>query len=296
MAGCAFAQQSTLSATDLLSKYLIMPDITYNVANNYENKLDVAFPRKTDGPVPAVIYIHGGGWIGGSKGIAMLQTLPYLEMGWAAVSVEYRMARVSPAPAAVEDCRCALRWVVRNAKRYNIDPERLVVTGESAGGHLSLMTGMLTEAAGLDNNCPSQGPNQGPAAGPEPHVAAIVDWYGITDVADLLDGPNRKAYAVQWLGSAPNREEIARRVSPLTYVRKDLPPIMSIQGDADPIVPYSHSVRLKEALDKAGVPNELFTVPGGSHGGFTKAQYQQAFDAVRAFLAKHNLGPVNIGQ
>ncbi len=284
LAGCAFGQQSATLGVDLVSEYRVVPNITYNVANNYENKLDVIYPRNAAEPVPTVIYIHGGGWVNGVKESVILQTLPYLEMGWAAVNVEYRLAKVSRAPAAVEDCRCALRWVVNHAKQYNIDPEKLVVTGGSAGGHLALMTGMLTEAAGLDNNCPEQGP--------EPHVAAIVNWYGITDVADLLEGPNRKLYAVAWLGSAPNREEIARRVSPLTYVRKGLPPIMSIQGDADPTVPYSHSVRLHQALDQAGVPNQLFTVPGGKHGGFTEEEYRKAYAAVREFLAKHNLGPV----
>ena len=72
-----------------------------------------------------------------------------------------------------------------------------------------------------------------------------------------------------WLGSVPNREEIAQRVSPLTYVRPGLPPILTVQGDADPTVPYSHSLRLRNALNKAGVPNELVTIPGGKHGQFT---------------------------
>ena len=136
-----------------------------------------------------------------------------------------------------------------NAQQYHIDVNRLVVTGDSAGGHLALTTGMIPESAGLDRECPGV---------PLPKVAAIVDWYGITDVNDLLDGPNRKSYAVQWLGASPHREEIAKRVSPLEYVRSGLPPVLMIHGDADPTVPYQHSVRLKAALDKAGVSNETF--------------------------------------
>jgi acetyl esterase/lipase len=175
---------------------------------------------------------------------------------------------------------CALRWVIHNAKEYNVDTSRIVVTGNSAGGHLALTTGMIPSSAGLDRQCP----------GPEElKVAAIINWYGITDVADLLDGPNRKVYAVAWLGSMENRKDIAARVSPLTYVRSGLPPVLSIQGDADPTVPYTHSVRLHAALEKAGVPNKLITVPGGLHGNFKPEEYPHLYAEIRDFLAKYNL-------
>jgi acetyl esterase/lipase len=203
-------------------------------------------------------------------------------MGWNVVNVEYRLARVSLAPAAVEDCLCALRWVVRNAKQYNFDTSKLVVSGSSAGGHLALTTAMIPASEGLDRQCPGN---------EELKVAAVVDWFGITDVVDLLDGPNRKTYAVQWLASLPNRVEIAKRVSPLTYVRPGLPPIISIQGDQDPTVPYAHSVRLQDALKKVNVDGELVTIPGGRHGGFTRAENQRAHAAIRAFLGKHGLLP-----
>jgi acetyl esterase/lipase len=284
--GTILAQQAAQWAADAGNDYWIQPDVTYVVAGNYQSKLDVIYPHNATDPVPTVIYIHGGGWVFGSKEGAVLQVLPYLQMGWAAVNVEYRMASTSKAPGGVEDCRCALHWIIHNAKTYHIDTSRLIVTGHSAGGHLALMTGMLTEAAGLDNNCAEDKDT------PEPRVAAIVNWYGITDVDDLLSGANRKAYAVDWLGGAPDRDVIARRVSPLTYVRKDLPPIITIHGDADPVVPYSHAVRLHEALDKAGVPNRLFTVHGGGHGQFADEDNRRAYDAVRQFLSEHGLGPV----
>jgi acetyl esterase/lipase len=148
------AQDAASFSEDAGNKYWIRPDVVYGVENGHENKLDVIYPHNAPAAVPAVIYIHGGGWIFGDKAGAVLETLPYLKMGWAAVNVEYRMASASKAPGAVEDCRCALRWIVRNAKEYHIDPARLVVTGHSAGGHLALTTGMLTERDGLDNNCP----------------------------------------------------------------------------------------------------------------------------------------------
>jgi acetyl esterase/lipase len=273
-------------AATVQNRYAVHPNITYLVANNYEDKLDIYERRDVQDPQPTLIYIHGGGWVGGTKEGVIMEIVPWLEMGWNVVNVEYRLGKVSLAPAAVEDCLCALRWVAAHAKDYRIDPARLVVSGGSAGGHLALTTGMIPENAGLDRECPpAQATNM-----TLPKVAAIINWYGITDVADLLDGPNTKSYAVAWMGSMPNRMEIARRVSPLTYVRAGLPPILTIHGDADPTVPYSHAVRLKEALDKVGSPNQLLTIPGGKHGGFTPEERIRIFTTVREFLKQNRLG------
>ena len=262
------------------NQYQILPNITYLTANNYEAKLDIYKRTDTTGPQPTLIWIHGGGWTGGAKEGALMSLMPWFEMGWDVVNVEYRLARVSLAPAAVEDCLCALRWVAAHAQTYDFDPSRLVVSGDSAGGHLSLTTGMIPESAGLDRECPGV---------PLPKVAAIVDWYGITDVGDLLDGPNRRNYAVAWMGSMPNRDEIAKRVSPLTYVRPGLPPILMIHGDADPTVPYPHAQRLAAELAKADVPHQLLTIPGGKHGGFTPEQRTTIFATIREFLAKNGI-------
>ncbi len=280
-----FAQLSPSAAwaTHAVNEYQVFPNLTYLTASNYEAKLDIYKRRDSTTPQPTLIFIHGGGWVGGSKEQSVMSLFPWLEMGWNVVNVEYRLGRVALAPAAVEDCLCALRYIAAQAKTYNIDTNRLVLSGESAGGHLALTTGIIPESAGLDRPCPRA---------PLPTVAAIVDWYGITDVVDLLDGPNRKAYAVQWLGSMTDREEIARRVSPLTYVRAGLPPILAIQGDADPTVPYQHSVRLTEALAKVDVPNQLVTIPGGKHGGFTPEERTRIYQAIREFLAKNGLGGV----
>ena len=267
-------------STSVTAPYRVTPNITYLTANNFEAKLDVYSRSDSTTPQPTLIWIHGGGWTGGAKESATFSLLPYMEMGWNVVNVEYRLAKISLAPAAVEDCLCALRWVIRNAKQYGFDTSKLVVSGGSAGGHLALTTAMIPASEGMDRQCPGTEPLK---------VAAVVDWYGITDVVDLLDGANMKAYAVQWMGSMPNRVEIAKRVSPLTYVRAGLPPVISIQGDQDPTVPYDHSVRLQEALKKVAVDGELITIPGGKHGGFTRAENQRAYAAIKAFLTKHGL-------
>ena len=279
----AAAQDSPLAwAARLENSYRIVPNVTYLTASNVEAKVDLFVTRTPDKPLPTMVYIHGGGWTGGTKESRNVALLPYLDMGMNVVNVEYRLARVAQAPAAVEDCRCALRWVIQNAKQYGIDVNRIVVSGESAGGHLALTTGMLPASAGLDRQCP----------GPDNlKVAAIVNWYGISDVNELLDGPNMKTYAVARLGSATDREQIAKRVSPLSYVRAGLPPIFTIHGDADPTVPYTQSVRLHKALSDAGVANELMTIPGGKHGFdcCNLAQRTNAYTKIREFLTKHHV-------
>ena len=285
LAAPSAAQQpaNVQASVALLQQVRTVPNLVYVRANGWEGKLDV-YAQRGQTPMPTVIFIHGGGWVQGTKEGSVLSVMPYLAMGYSAVNVEYRLANVSLAPAAIEDCRCALRWVVAHAKDYNFDPDRLIVAGASARGHLALTTGLVPASAGFDRSCLVPG---------EPKVAAIVNFFGITDIGDLLEGPNKPPfpeswpYTVQWLGNQPNRAEIARAASPLTYVRAGAPPVISIHGDADPLVPYTHSVRLQDALQKAGVAHELVTVPGGGHGGFPPDQWQRAYAAIQAFLIAH---------
>jgi len=230
-------------------------------------------------------YVSTGYRVASKKEASALSVMPYVQMGWNAVNVEYRPSGVALAPAAVEDARCALRWVVQNAKMYGVDTNRIVVTGQSAGSHLALMAGLVPESAGFDRNCPGAEPLK---------VAAIVSWYGVFDYTTLVDDPARD-YAVTWIGGQPNRKDVASRVSPMTYVRAGLPPVIAIHGDADPIVPYEQEVREIDALKKAGGIAELVTIPGGKHGNFERDQVLRAWTAIDAFLAKNvvNKTPVN---
>jgi acetyl esterase/lipase len=274
-------------ATHASNRYQIAANVTYLTATGFDAKLDVYRRRDLTTPQPTLVFYHGGGWVGGTKESSFMSIMPWLEMGWNVVNVEYRMARVALAPAAVEDALCALRYVVNQAKTYNIDTSRIVVSGESAGGHLALAVGMIPGSAGLTSICAGGG-----FAGNEnavPKVAAIINWFGITDVDEMLDGPNARSYAVQWVGSGADRHAVAKSVSPLTYVRAGLPPILSIQGDKDPIVPYSQNVRLHDALMKTGTTNELFTIPGGGHGNFKPEERSKAYVKIREFLGKNNL-------
>jgi acetyl esterase/lipase len=283
-----------------MMSYAVVPNITYRKVNGWEGKLDVMTPRGSKGSNPTLIYYHGGGWRTGSKEERMPLLLPYMAMEWTIVNVEYRLSDLALAPAAVEDALCALRWVYKNANQtwqtssgtvaLNIDLKRLVASGTSAGAHLALMVGMAPASAGLGDNCRAEnsgGPNAvGQNSIDELKVAAIVDWFGISDVCDVLGPPNKPSIGGGWIGEKPNREQIAKLVSPITYVRAGVPPTISVHGELDPVVPYGQKRRLHAELDRLGVDHELITIKGGGHGIFTAADQLRAYASIRAFLTR----------
>jgi acetyl esterase/lipase len=243
-----------------------------------ETVLDIYQSKKAP-PAPkrvGVIVIHGGGWTGGSKERVFEKfCLPYLEKGFVVANVEYRLAKAALAPAAVEDVLNAAEWFRVNAPKYGVDKNKIIVTGDSAGGHLALMVGMAPKQAKF---------------GPPGKVAAVINWYGITDVQDQLEGTNMRTYATTWVPeSLPDRQELARRVSPRSWVRKDLPPILTIHGDADPVVPYEHGVDLTKELRNAGADAELLPIHQGAHGNFPPAENDIIWKTIFTFLEKRKI-------
>jgi acetyl esterase/lipase len=314
LAAPGFAQLSPSAtwAAQAATQYTVNANLTYRTASNQQLKMDVYYRRGVTTPQPTLVYMHGGFWVAGTKETAIAGLLPWLEMGWNVVNVEYRLGVATDAstlaPAAVDDCFCALRFIAALPANYNIDKSRIVVTGESAGGHLALAMGILPESAGIGRECagaappPAAGGPRGAAPAPAtaapaapvslpaiPKVAAIINWFGVTDVPDVIDGSNQQPAAMRWFGTMPNRLEVARNVSPLTYIRTGLPPVITIHGDADKTVPYPHAVRLHEALAKVNVPNQLISIPGGGHGGFTADERVKIYVAIREFLTKNGL-------
>lgn len=253
--------------------------ITYFVTDGFELKLDVYRPFEEGKPRPTLMFMHGGGWAEGStKETWALWFLPFLQLGWVVVNVDYRHSGMANAPAAVEDCLQALRWIGRNARQHRIDTQQLVIAGLSAGGHLALLTGMVP----LCMSVPKPAWAETPADLPKP--VAIVNWCGPTDLTDLVASPNRQGFAVHWLGDRPDQLAVARAVSPLTYICADLPPVITLHGDRDDIVPYHHAVRLHEALSKAAVSNQLVTLPGAVHASLDA--YLNAYPQILDFLAQ----------
>jgi acetyl esterase/lipase len=173
-------------------------------------------------------------------------------------------------------------WLISNATDLEINSDKLVISGSSSGGWFAVAAAMAPVPADLGQYC---------SGSAEPRVAAVVNWYGNWDLADVLRGSNAKPYAPGWVLGLPNPEGIARELSPFPLRRRPVPPTISIHGDADPTVPYSQSVRLTDALRLGGVDAELITVPNGRHGGFSVEEQLRAYAVVDAFLAKHGLQP-----
>jgi acetyl esterase/lipase len=255
--------------------YTAQFDIVYTEVNGWQGKLDLYLPPKVNGKKPLLINIHGGGWNKGTKesqnGFAM-----FFEKGYAVANIEYRLVQVAPAPAAIEDARCALNYLINNAGVYNIDLKKVVMLGTSAGAHLALMAGLLENDARFDTNC---------KASRKVKVAAIIDEYGIADVWDWAYGPYiTNDAATWWLGTKAKNEAFIKSVSPINYVKRNSPPVFIVHGDADPIVPYQESVALKHKLDSCGVKNEFITVKGGKHGSFTAENYKELKKGIMQFL------------
>jgi acetyl esterase/lipase len=217
---------------------------------------------------PGVIVIHGGGWVQGDKERMVERfCVPFIQHDFVIANVEYRLAKAAAAPAAVNDVLKAAQWFYDHAPDYKVNRNQILVMGGSAGGHLALMVAMV----------------------PAIKVAAVIDFYGIADVPDQLDGPHKRQYAVTWVPEQPDRMELARRLSPITHVRKGLPPILAIHGDADQTVPYGQSVQLIKALKAAGDDAELITVPGGKHG-FPPEEMNKLWPQIFKWLKKRKIG------
>ena len=279
----SFAQLSPSAtwAAEFETRYRFLPDVSYETENGIELQLDIYSRRDVDTPQPVLVFTHGGFWVRGSKDTQLMALMPWLEMGFNVVNVGYRLGGQALAPAALVDTFCALRFVNANADEYNFDVDRIVTSGQSAGGHLALSAAMLNEA-GFDAACP---------AGETPPVAAVVNWYGVTDVPDVIDGPNRSEIAAAWFGDMDWSQalELAERLSPLNYVRDNLPPIITVQGDADRIVPYAEGVALHEALNGTNVKHQLITIPDGGHGRFTAQERISIYEGVQEFLREAGL-------
>jgi acetyl esterase/lipase len=251
-------------------------DVEYTRVKDWSGRMDLYLPPKEKALAPVLINIHGGGWNHGTKE-SQTGFSTFFKMGFAVANVEYRLTPQATAPAAIEDVRCALLYLVKNSAELNIDADKIVIMGGSAGGHLALMAGLLQNDNRFDTNCPLK---------KQFKIVAIIDKYGLADLTTLLSGRSVR----EWLGVHAGDAKFVQSVSPINYVTKTSPPTFIVHGDADPTVPYQQSVELQKKFQLAGVKTVFITVPGGAHGKFTKEKNSELNRAIADFLKGLGLG------
>ena len=222
-------------------------------------------------PRPTLIWIHGGGWVAGDKAREIPWLIPYLQRGWNVANVNYRQGP-DTAPLAVEDVLCAYQRITEILTAAGMPLDQVVVSGASAGGHLALVVGMRNS----DGEHPCQ-----VATPPK----AIVNWFGITDIEAVHEFLRKTRpetnYAASWIGDLTRLSDISAAHSPLFLVSENTPPIITVHGDRDSVVPFEQATALHESLS---TPNRLVTMEGGNHSGFSDTQYQNAYRAIFEFI------------
>jgi acetyl esterase/lipase len=235
------------------------PDVEYANPDGRHLLLDLARPKTGDGPFPAVVCIHGGGFRAGDRHGYDGLVVRLAEHGYVAATVEYRLAPKYQFPAAVHDVKAAVRWVRANAKKYHIDAEHVGVMGGSAGGHLAQFLGVTAHVPEFEGD-------QNP--GPSSAVTCVVNFYG---PSDFTKSYGKSVDAAQVLplflgGNLEAARERHIRASPLYWVTPDAAPTLCIHGTEDRYVAHEQAVWLVERLKAATVPAELLTLEGAGHG------------------------------
>ncbi len=261
-------------------------DIPYAGTDNPRQRLDLYVPKtpKGDKPLPVVVFIHGGGWQAGDKRGGFGTVRPLVMTGeYVGVSVGYRLTGEAIWPAQIHDCKAAIRWLRGNAGKYNLDPDRIGVTGNSAGGHLVAMLGTSGDVPDLEGAL-------GEHVKESSRVSCVVDQYGPTDLLAMggsHNNPNSPESRLVGGGAIQENKDAARKASPITYVSKTDPPFMLIHGTSDPVVPFNQSELLAAALKKVGIEALLVPVTDGGHGNFATPDASQR---MKQFFDKHLLG------
>jgi acetyl esterase/lipase len=287
VAGFLLVSRTGTLAAEPAAKVELEKNITYGKGGANDLKLDLARPEPAAGLHPALVFIHGGGWVGGSRDGYKKLIQEAAKRGYVAVTVQYRLTdpdkdgkAKNPFPAQIEDVKCAVRWLRANAEKYHIDPHRIGATGESAGGHLSLMLGVTGSAKQLE------GTGGNPDASSQ--VQAVVNYYGPTDLARMYGANPRVDSILRTLigGTPQERAEGYQAASPATYVTKDVCPILTLHGTTDSVVPVDQATFFDAVMKKAGGTSEVMLLEGQGHG-FQGADLQKARKAMFAFFDQH---------
>lgn len=285
-------------------------DVEYGRGGDHGIYLDMMIPRDGKKSRPVLIWIHGGGWMGGEKKYRPTHALVRAcHDGFVVASIDYRLCTEAPFPAPIEDCKCAVRFFKAHAEELGIDPERIGVWGESAGGQLAALVGASYMNPDLEG--------VGGYSEYSSRVAAVCDWYcggdmthmgaykepevqkraeelGITltrmpaGAAPGGDGDDEEHgfAAALFGGSARRNYKLGMAISPIFYVEEELPPYLLMHGDADAYVTPQFSYNFNDALLSHGHDSTFVLIPRQGHGFFRGEGY---YDIVLNFFKKYLL-------
>ena len=241
-------------------------NLPYAGNTNPRQALDLYLPktRANDQPLPVVVYIHGGGWSGGSRAGGGPALVFAASGNYAGISVGYRLSAEVKWPAQIHDCKAAIRWIRGHAKEYNLDPDHIGVTGTSAGGHLVCLLGLTEGVKELEGSI-------GEFTSLSSRVTCVANYCGPTDMASPLrqgEAALKDDPAVAGLLGGPIAEKAAeaKASSPLTYVGAGKPPFLTAHGTKDMRVNFTNATKLHDALTKAGNSSILLAMTDAGHG------------------------------
>jgi acetyl esterase/lipase len=263
----------------------INPDVVYASIGSRQMHLDLYLPKIAEHPMPAVVYIHGGGWVNGNKNAFRRQAAYMATKGYAGACIEYRLSGEAKYPAAIYDAKAAVRWLRANAARYSLDPDRILAAGGSAGGHLVALLGTTADLKAYEGD-------EG-VTGVSSRVSAVAAFNPAVDLVDFGKKlPADDNIVVKFLGATYQQNpELWKQASPAYQVNAKSAPTLFLHGDSDTTVPYHESVDMMAKLKAAGVTTDLFTGPGGNHGFFaappfyepTLKRMEEFFDSILRF-------------
>ena len=255
-------------------------NIEYKNINGKSLQMDIYQPKGLTKPAPLLVFIHGGGWKSGQRSDYLVYLTHFAKMGYVTATVSYRLVGIAPYPACVEDIRDAVQFLYQNGEKYNYNPDQICLIGGSAGSHLAMLAGYgwKRKDAPVDSTA---------LKGIQHKIKAVVEIYGPVDFTteyarnhSLITGFLRHNYQ-----EAP---ELFVEASPITYVSKNSPPTLILQGTRDMLVPWTQAELLKKKLDSFGVPNVYCLVPGWPHTMDIDLRVNKYFKATMAdFFEKY---------
>ncbi len=259
-------------------------DIVYGQGGGHDLTLDLFLPKGGTTPRPGIVFIHGGGWKGGTRRQFHRQAAYLAGKGYVGACITYRLSGEAKFPAALEDCKCAVRWMRHNAKTYQIDPKRIAACGGSAGGHLASMVGVTDKSHGFEG--------RGGHTGQSSAVQLVVDFNGVSDLEDLGKRAKLGNSMEKFLGAAYAQDpKLYAKASPIRYINAKSPPMLFLHGTADTTVPFEQSLRMMKELQGLGIDAALYEAKGAKHAFFNRPpHFTPTLKRMEVFLDKHFRG------